>query len=655
MSINISAESWQVLVAFGLYLAGCVALGYMSHHYLQKRKFMASYFLGDRGLGAWVLALTVAATAISGGTFMGFPSLIYSNGWIMGLWICSYMVVPLTTMVLLGKRLNQAARLSGAVTLPDVMRDRFASPALGIVSSLLILVCLIFNLVAQFKAGGLVLKEAMRLPPAAATFVKADVDKKGGNLVLAFEVDGTTDTQKVPLPSEKATFLKDRTQVREEQRQVRVVFDVEGETVEKVVPFPPAKLRVPWLRKPVETAYLIGLAIFTLTVVAYTTYGGYWAVTLTDLLAGLVMLAGVIVMAVLAVRAVEPVNGYTGLAAATEHLRQITPPEGEKGDLVYGPGPKHFLPLGLAFSFFLMWSIMGAGQPSGLVRLMSFKDARSLRRALMLIAGYYIVIYVSLLIIFVCARAMLPTQYLREIGSEGEPDSIMPVMARRLAHPLVAGLLLAAPYAAIMSTVAAFLLMISSSLVRDLYQRVINPTASQKTLRRASYAVTGLVGLVVMLGAINPPAFLQYIIVFTASGQGCAFLAPVGLALYWRRTTRQGALAGMLGGFVVVVGLYALGWINNHSEAAVREYREQAAHARQAEQPEPEMPSASTWLQENLRWIPGWGQKPDTAFEPLHLGGLDPLVWGLAASLLLTIGISLATRPDPALLAKYFP
>ena len=77
--------------------------------------------------------------------------------------------------------------------------------------------------------------------------------------------------------------------------------------------------------------------------------------------------------------------------------------------------------------------------------------------------------------------------------------------------------------------------------------------------------------------------------------------------------------------------------------------------ARRAGHIEPEAPALSTWLQEKLHWVPGWGEKPDTAFEPLHLGGLDPLVWGLAASLLLTIGISLATRPDPSLLAKYFP
>src|SRR5262249_8643009 len=149
---------------------------------------------------------------------------------------------------------------------------------------------------------------------------------------------GTPDTQKTPLPSETATFLKDRTRVDKEQRQVRVVFGFEGRTVEKMVSFPPAKMRVPWLSKPVETAYLIGLAIFALTVAASTPCGRYGAVTLTGLLAGLVMLVGVIVMAVLAVHAVEPVNGHTGLAAATEHLRQIRPPEGEVGDLVYGPG-----------------------------------------------------------------------------------------------------------------------------------------------------------------------------------------------------------------------------------------------------------------------------------------------------------------------------
>ncbi|MBL8799147.1 MAG: hypothetical protein JNM56_35000 [Planctomycetia bacterium] len=606
MGLDLSSESQQVLVAFGCYLLGVALLGIVSHRFLTRGTFVKEYFLGNRGLGAWVLALTVAATAISGGTFMGFPSLIYTNGWIMALWICSYMVVPITTMTLLGKRINQVARLSGAVTVPDVFRDRFQSPALGLTASGLILLFLAFNLVAQFKAGGLVMKEALRLPPAPAEFLRAVPDEER-NLVLTFGLaDGREEQQRVPLPDEAARYVAERTTVNVEEREVVVHFQVGERTLSKQVKFPPQRLAGRF-----DKGYVIGLVIFALTVIGYTTYGGFWAVTWTDVLEGLVMLFGIVLMAFLAVRVVQPIQGQDGvelrgLAAATEHLRQQDPA------LVSGPGPRNYLPLGLAFSMFLMWSMMSPGQPSGMVRMMSFKDTPSLRRALVLVGGYYLLTYGCLLVIFVCARSIYPTEFLREIGTEGQPDSIMPAMTRRVAHPLVAGMLLAAPYAAIMSTVAAFLLMISSSLVRDIYQRSINPDASEKTIKRLSYAATGLTGLIVMIGALNPPDYLQYLIVFTGSGQGCSFLAPMAITLYWQRATRQGVLAGMLGGFAVLFGLYVLGWL-------------------------------------------GVGAPRASRFLPLELGGVDPLVWGLLTSIVLSIGVSLLTRPDEEQAKRYFP
>ncbi|MCS6849603.1 MAG: hypothetical protein NZ700_00360 [Gemmataceae bacterium] len=556
-ALEISTESAQLLVAFGCYLLGVALLGVFSHRYLTRGSFVKEYFLGNRGLGPWVLALSVAATAISGGTFMGFPSLVYTNGWVMALWVCGYMTVPLTTMGLLGKRLNQVARISGAVTVPDVFRDRFRSPTLGVTASCLILVFLGFNLVAQFKGGGLVMKEALRLPP------------------------GT-----ISLPTWGIT---------------------------------------------IDRGYLVGLAIFACTVIAYTTYGGFWAVTWTDVLEGLVMLVGVVVLAVLAVAAVPAIDGRSGLDAATEHLYRLDPA------LVRGPGPGRFLPLGMAVSFYVLWSLLGAGQPSGMVRLMSFRDSTSLRRALLLASGYFAATYLCLVVIFICARAIFPTQYLHGTGSEGEPDSIMPVMVREVTRPLrigswsigplVAGFLLAAPYAAIMSTVAAFLLMISSSLVRDLYQRVFHPSVTTRTVKTLSYLVTALVGLIALAGALNPPSFLQYIIVFTGSGQGCAFLVPMALTLYWRRATRAGILAGMLAGFGVLVAGYALGWL----DAA-------------------DLP----WSEDNLAWLPGWGEPRLDKFAPLYAGGVDPLLWGLLASAVAGIGISLLTKVDEEQAAKYF-
>jgi Na+/proline symporter len=188
--------------------------------------------------------------------------------------------------------------------------------------------------------------------------------------------------------------------------------------------------------------------------------------------------------------------------------------------------------------------------------------------------------------------------------------------------------------------------MISSSLVRDLYQRTVNPDVSPRAIKAATYVVTALVGLAVTVVALNPPGYLQYLIVFTGSGQGCAFLLPMALALYWPRATRAGVLAAMLGGFLAVVSLYGVGWLDNYVQGEMRPYLTQAA---------PERPQPAGLLDDTLGWVPGWGEPRHDGFAPLYVGGFDPLVWGLLASLVLGVGVSLLTRPDPELVRKYFP
>ena len=96
-----------------------------------------------------------------------------------------------------------------------------------------------------------------------------------------------------------------------------------------------------------------------------------------------------------------------------------------------------------------------------------------------------------------------------------------------------------------MSSVAAFLLMISSSLVRDIYQRTINPEVTPRMIKAASYFATALVGGCVLIGDLHPPDFLQYIIVFTSTGLTWApSLIPMLMLLYWRpRRPRAGVLA----------------------------------------------------------------------------------------------------------------
>ena len=131
-----------------LFILGSIWIGVMANRATQSGGFMKGFFLGNRGLGAWALALT--ATVQSGGTFMGFPSLVYKHGWIVALWIGSYMVVPLTGFGIIGKRLAHLSRRTGAVTVPDLFRTRFNSPAVGLTCTIFWLLYMSFLMFALF-------------------------------------------------------------------------------------------------------------------------------------------------------------------------------------------------------------------------------------------------------------------------------------------------------------------------------------------------------------------------------------------------------------------------------------------------------------------------------------------------------------------------
>jgi Na+/pantothenate symporter len=240
-----------------------------------------------------------------------------------------------------------------------------------------------------------------------------------------------------------------------------------------------------------------------------------------------------------------------------------------------------------------------------MVRLMACRDTPTLRRSLFLIGVYYALIYLPLVVTFICARALFPTEY---VGDRS--DQIMPTMAVVLTErfPLVGGLILAAPYAAAMSAVAGFLLLMSSSLVRDLIQRNLHANISPAAVKRISYGTTAVVGIVVALLALHPPEKLQYLIIFSTSGMACTFLAPTVMALYWKGATRAGALAAMVGGFATVFVLYLI-------NAILDLLREQS-----------------------LAGI---------TLTPVYPLGLDPLVYGFVVSIVAGFMVSRWTHPLP--------
>ncbi|MAV38292.1 MAG: hypothetical protein CMJ59_22870 [Planctomycetaceae bacterium] len=616
--VLIAESSNAVLITFLIYIIGVFLIAGLSNRLLKNRNFLSEYFLGSRGLGVWAFALTLAATSSSGGSFMGFPSKIYTHGWSLGLWIGSYMVVPICVMGLLGKRINQVARISGAITIPDVLRDRFRSVPFGLIAVGLIVFFMTFNLVAQFKAGSEILRtllgpidlfgEAANALPASLT----GLSPLGSEYVLCLLVFGIsvivyttyggfhavvwTDVMQgivmvvgvlIMLPlaiSQAGNAAVERSAADGVAESSDTGLERVTRAMAKMVPprkgmadlarvTPGEDVTVPsgaWVfidssDAPERLFKIVKRHVLTDQQPTIAKADVWEIVSKGDIQQVRQRIE----------RNQEPNKDKSGeltLSKIEVHPYVYGAKPQEHGAFVTGPGPHRqskngFLPLSLAISFFFMWAISGTGQPSNMVRLMAFKDTPTLRRSIFTVAIYYSAIYFPLVVIFCCARVLIP-------GMESEPDRIMPQMAVELTSNIgmgwLAGLLIAAPFAAVMSTVDSFLLMISSALVRDIYQRNIDDEASEHTIKKLSYAFTMLIGFGALLGALHPPEFLQDIIVYTGSGLASCFLGAVVYSLYWPRANHQGCIAAMVSGFLSHLSLYCIGFLQGNGFSAYK-------------------------------------------------------------------------------------
>ena len=558
---DISNPGYSVLFALLLFIGASVWLGTMAQKAMEKKEFLKGFFLGNRGLGAWALALT--ATVQSGGTFMGFPALVYSHGWIVLLWIGSYMVVPLLSFAVVGKRLAQLSRMTDSFTVPDLLRERFADPRVGLVSSIMIITFMSFTMFAQFKAGATIMKHAWP-----------------GSGVLALSEDYE------PPAAEKAES-KDATAARSNKSA----------------------------SKPIDRKYYVGLIVFTVTVVGYTLIGGFLASVWTDLFQSVMMVIGVTILVCLAV----PMAG--GLEQATKTAIANT-----SSDIAFGPGystiGREFLTPGLALSMFFIWIFGGFVSPASMVRVMAAESTEVMRKSICLLSCYNCLIYIPLVMTCIAARTMLPHL--------DKPDEVIPRMSMLVTEGLplgafISGLILAAPFGAIMASVSCFILVISSGLVQDIYVRFLHPAATETQVRRATNVSMVSVGLIAVLANLDPPQYLQALVVLSASGGGAAFTIPVLMACYWRRTTAAGMLAGMLVGFCFYFGVSAAGWLQNWAATA------------------PESSSLAQTVIDVLGPDPKIGVPG--LFRPYYILGIDPMVWSLVVSAIAGIGTSLVTKP----------
>lgn len=272
------------------------------------------------------------------------------------------------------------------------------------------------------------------------------------------------------------------------------------------------------------------LIAFGVIITLYTALGGLKGVGIVGILQGFVMTVASLIL----------VAGYIsynkGIAPIFQGLEEIDPN-------LLTPTYGGEFPLIEMITMWFTYSILLIGLPWGVQSALGYDSTKTMKRAMVLgitFVGFW-TIFVS---VFGGAAARIFSPDL-EIA-----DSAIPTLAQGMLPDSLAGIVLAGIASAGQSTIAALFILASGSIVVNVYKAFLNPGASSSRIKGMSITVTVLVGILTILLALNPPESLQVILTFSISGAASSLIAPLILGLFWPRTNKYGALAGIVGGLL---------------------------------------------------------------------------------------------------------
>lgn len=278
--------------------------------------------------------------------------------------------------------------------------------------------------------------------------------------------------------------------------------------------------------------YHTGLLLVTVVTVGYTLFGGFLAVSYTDFLQGLIMFLALILVPIIGVF-------FTGgIGETIDSIKAVNP---EQLNLFASTATA----AGVISS--VAWGLGYFGQPHIIVRFMAIKSVKETKQARRIGIGWMILSLGGAI-----GTALVGLAYFQQSGKVLEdPETVFIVMGQILFHPFVAGIMLAAILAAVMSTISSQLIVTSSALVEDMYKALFKKDASDKHYVMAGRLAVLIVSIVAAILGWNPNSSILELVGFAWAGFGAAFGPTILLALYWRKLTNVGALTGMVAGAVV--------------------------------------------------------------------------------------------------------
>ena len=292
-------------------------------------------------------------------------------------------------------------------------------------------------------------------------------------------------------------------------------------------------------------SYELGLVLFGIVVVIYTSIGGFRAVALTDTCCAIVMMLGIVLLFYYVLAA----GG--GFAAILENLRTAHP-------AMLTPTAEGRMPISLYVSQWLLVGALTIALPQSVVRGISYRSSRDMHRAM--IIGTVVIAFMNIAVnlVGVLGRGVLGV----DAKSLGGVDSVIPQLMAHVMPPELLGFAIIGPLAASISTISGVLIVASSAVVKDVYlhhAQKYGRDVPEERLRRLSMGVTAVLGVIVFILAVSPPSLIWLINMFAFGGLETAFFWVLVFGLFTRWANRTGALAAMAGGTVIYCAAMALG------------------------------------------------------------------------------------------------
>lgn len=283
--------------------------------------------------------------------------------------------------------------------------------------------------------------------------------------------------------------------------------------------------------------YTIAVVLGTVCVVSYTLFGGFLAVSWTDLVQGLLMAAALLIVPIASMDGSFVELSDSVAAKNPELLDMFTDAAGE--------------PMGvIAIISLVAWGLGYFGQPHILARFNASSSNKALTSARRIaVVWTTISMFGAILVGFV--GMMYVDNNLA--GKLADSETIFMLLVNAVFHPVIAGILLAAILAAVMSTADSQLLVSSSALAEDFYKQLIRPDAQASEIVMVGRIGVVVLSIIALALAFNPESSVLGLVSYAWAGFGAAFGPALILALYWKRMNRNGALAGILVGGVTVV------------------------------------------------------------------------------------------------------